>query len=249
MEIEANKTSGVFGLIGRVTEVAQSLQVTEKAQRQFQKVENRLLRELQSRLDRVAGPAVREVKAARATISASAARARATFVAVPVGGESPDLLLQGLLERSQTQTRDEARTELFAALLKNMLPDEARILSTLASGTVYPLIHVGMGPPIGAVTRHVLENASNVGKTAGLTLPQMTPAYLQRLQTLGVVEFGPEDERAAELYKLAEADETVLQACKRVAQESRFKARIVRRSVRISELGRQLWQAAQPRAE
>lgn len=246
MHIEEHKTPGVFGLIGRVTEAAQNLQVTEKAQRQFQKVETRLLRELQSRLDRVAGPAVREVKAARASISASAARARASFVAVPVGGEAPDLLLQGLLERSQTQTKEEARNELFAALLKNMLPDEARILSALACGKVYPLVHVGIGPPIGAMTRYVLENASNIGKTAGLTLPQMTPIYLQRLHALGVVDFGSEDERAAELYKLAEADESVLQACKQAGQESRFKARVLRRSVRISQLGRQLWQASQP---
>ena len=248
MDIEQHKNSGVLSLISRVTEVAQGLQVTEKAQRQFQKVETRLLKELQTRLDRVAGPAVREVKAARATISASAARAKASFVAVPVGGEPPDQLLLDLLERSKNQTREEARLELFSAVLKNMLPDEARILSVLSSGKVHALVHVGIGPPIGAVTRYVLENASNIGKAAGLTLPQMTPIYLQRLQTMGVVEFGPEDERAADMYKLTEADEMVLEASKRAGYGSRFKARIVRRSLRISELGKQLWQAAQPQA-
>lgn len=231
-------------LISRVTEAAQGLQVTERAQRQFQKVETRFLKELQTRLDRVAGSAVRELnRTARATASATAAKAR-TFVAMPLVDE-PARVLQDLLERSRSQLPDEARDELFCAVLKGLVPDEARILSALADGTVYPLVHVGIGPPVGKITRYVLENASCIGKSAGLTLPQMTPTYLQRLHAQGLVAFGPEDEAAAGLYKLTEADEPVISASKQAAQHSRFRARIERRSVRLSAFGAQLWRAAQ----
>lgn len=244
MENEQQKSgNGVLGLIGRVTDAAQGLQVTVKAQRQFQRVETRLLKGLQLRLDRVAGASAKS--ASKSSGRRASAPVQARYIAIPSAHESPAALMQALLLRSQEQTWEEARTDLFAALLRGMVPDEARILSTLASGKVYPLVHVGIGSPIGAVSRYLVENVSCIGKAAGLTLPQMTPAYLSRLRVMGLVEFGPEDERAAELYKLTEADEQVLEASRRAGQGGRFKTRIVRRSVRISDLGQQLWKASQ----
>jgi hypothetical protein len=129
------------------------------------------------------------------------------------------------------------------SLVKSLLPDEARILAALSDGTSYPLLHVDAGPRLGAPTRRVLANVSNVGKLAGVVLVHMTPAYVARLLALGLAEDGPEDSAHEVKYEILATDEQVRAAVDRVRRTDRQKETLQRRVLRISDLGRALWAA------
>src|SRR5581483_9365543 len=103
--------------------------------------------------------------------------------------DEPAELMAALLERSVTQDTAAAKRELAAATLRRLVPDEARILAVLADGQTPPLIHVLAR----AGGERILQNASLVGRTAALTLPSMTPAYVTHLRALGLVETRTED--------------------------------------------------------
>lgn len=146
-----------------------------------------------------------------------------------------------LLGRALTSTTASAREEYFLVLLAQLVPDEARIIAALAGGEPSPLVSVfrrSNGEP-------VLENASLVGRTAAITLPSLTPRYLAHLLALGLVETGPEDERSKSGYELVLAEADVRVALKQ-GEFGKVPARVERRTVRLSRLGQELWEAARP---
>jgi hypothetical protein len=156
---------------------------------------------------------------------------------------APDLL-DGLLHRSLHQSTEDARGELFAALLRQLVPDEARILAALA-GKSAPLVHV-YGRGRGSAARPLLENASGVGRTAGLSLPDLAPTYVSRLLALGLVEIGDEDPALAVELEILMADPLVRAAIKDADALSRLPPRIVRGTLRLSALGAALWDGCHP---
>jgi hypothetical protein len=158
-------------------------------------------------------------------------------------GDDLAATMEALLRRSLAQSTAAGRYELFRTLLAQLLPDEARIMAALGDGSTSPLVHVetrslapGPGTPL-------LENASLVGRTAAVTIPQLTPTYVSHLQSLGLVESGPEDPGLAEEYEVLMAEAVVREALTRGAQNGFFPPRTVRRTLRLSPLGRQLWEA------
>src|SRR4051812_38217985 len=78
----------------------------------------------------------------------------------PGGGGISDEM-ERLLTRSLEQTPAGGRGELFARLVGQLLPDEARILSALSEGPGAAIVHVES-----RTGRRVLENASVLGRTA-----------------------------------------------------------------------------------
>ncbi len=64
--------------------------------------------------------------------------------------------------------------------------------------------------------RAALENASLIGRTANVALPQMVPQYVSHLLSLGLVEAGPEDPPSlATEYEVLMAETSVLAAIKK----------------------------------
>lgn len=143
-----------------------------------------------------------------------------------------------LLERSVTDSRAESEEYFFATILRQLVPDEARIVAALADGSAHAVIDVE------ARGRTVLANASSIGRTAGVVLPGNVPVYLGRLLRLGLAELGEPDPALSLHYELLLTDETVRAAEERARRSG--KPRHVRRSVRISELGRRFWAACEP---
>src|SRR5262249_28824530 len=137
----------------------------------------------------------------------------------------------------------QSQTGYFVTILKSLVPDEARILAVLSDGSAYPLIHVAEGSLVGASGRREVDNVSNVGRSAGMLWLDMVPAYIGRLRALGLVETGPEDPSAKIKYEMLETENAVRRAVERISQSSRQKPRIVRRTLRLSELGHALWAA------
>ncbi|MEO8815286.1 MAG: Abi-alpha family protein, partial [Mycobacterium sp.] len=128
------------------------------------------------------------------------------------------------------------------SVLTQLVPDEARIIAALAEAKQQPpLLHVLPRSGHG----RVLENASLIGRTAALTIPQMTPQYVAHLRSLGLVDTGPEDENNAKGYELLQADKAVRVALKE-GELGKFPARVVRRTLVLTDRGRELWENTRP---
>jgi len=153
-------------------------------------------------------------------------------------------MLAELLARSIGQTPEDARRDAFVTILRQLVPDEARIVAALSDGGGHPVIHVTAGSTLGSSTRRVLSNVSPVGQAAGVQLREMTPHYLSHLLELGLVELFPEDPKQALKYEILESATAVRAAVTKIEAGSKMtRARIVRRTVRLTALGHDLWAA------
>ena len=155
---------------------------------------------------------------------------------------SPNGVLRALLDRSMYTSPDKSRDALYLDLLGSLVPDEARILAALSDGSGYPVIH-GAEPGTGGNPVFTLKNASTVGRSAGVSLPRYTPLYLTRMLGLGLVRMGPEAASMHDEYEMLLTDSAVNVALATARRGVRA-ARVIRRTVRISDLGQELWEAA-----
>ena len=151
-----------------------------------------------------------------------------------------------LLERSVEATRSDTREYLFGTIISQLVPDEARILAALASGTAFAAGDL-VQRSRRAAPRTLVANASTVGRNAGVVTPDNTPTYLTRLLGFGLIEFGPEDEGMDVQYDMLSTD-NVLTDAKRAAEQAKQggAVKLVRKTVRMSALGREFWAASDP---
>ena len=220
-----HRRSRLGALLGTAASVAKwapgvgtSLAITE---RELARVEGLVWREVRNRMDAAAGPSPVGPAAAGSGPSDDAAQ---------------ELLAQ-LLTISIEQSAQEARSRLFVSLLGQLQPDEARILAALSDGTEYPVVHVAIRGSLGTTGPVVLANASTVGRAAGVALPDWVPAYVTHLHQLQLVSVGQESHALADGYEILLTEAVVRQA----QIEAGAHSRIVRRSLRLSRLGRDLW--------
>jgi hypothetical protein len=153
---------------------------------------------------------------------------------------TPERVFRALMERSMYDRPVQSAAALHLALVSALLPDEARILAAVSDGARYPVIHVaepGVGAPV-----YLSENASTVGRAAGVALPDKTPVYLVRMLRLGLITIGPEDTSMRDDYEMLLTDSAVHAAIGAVS--GMRGARVIRRTVGISELGQEVWEAA-----
>ncbi len=155
--------------------------------------------------------------------------------------ESPRAIMAALLSESLEHDALSSEREYVVALLRQLLPDEARIVAALASGPPAATVSVyrrGSGEVL-------LENASLIGRRAAVTLPSRTTRYVAHLLHLGLVELGPEDKQNGTDYEMVLADREVRPALKEGAM-GKLPARVERKTLRLSDHGRALWEAARP---
>ncbi|HET6877022.1 MAG TPA: Abi-alpha family protein [Jatrophihabitans sp.] len=151
-----------------------------------------------------------------------------------------------LLERSAAADVRRGRDYLFGTIVSQLVPDEARILAVLAGGRLFAAIDV-LSKQVGrSTTRTVLANASTVGSAAGVALPDNVPTYLSRLDSLGLLDFSqPIDDLDAQFAELL--DDPRVRTARAEAENGKLgSARIVRKSVTLSPLGREFWSACAP---
>lgn len=224
-------TPGSVAFVRRALKRAEQLPVAGDAVRRMQTVEKWAVAELKYRLDELSDTGGRRW-------------ARADSDAGQCGRE----LMAGLLSEADNQTFDQAREQQFLCVLAQLSPDQAKILAVLAQGRVLPLIHVGAGLPAGPVRELVLENASSVGREAGVTLRESVPLMVGQMRALGLLDLGPEDETLKTAYEVLAADGAVREASSYVKSKLRLWPRLVRHTVKVSDFGRELWQFAGPPA-
>jgi hypothetical protein len=156
---------------------------------------------------------------------------------------APDAVLESLLERSLFYSPQDSRHELYCALLNELVPDEARILAAVSDGSTYPVVHVAEPTGTGSGVT-VLANASTVGGRAGVSLPDHTPLYLTRMEHLGLIAIGPEGPGTmANDYEMLLTDGAVVMAQSKARRGIRG-ARVIKRTVSITSLGQEVWEAA-----
>lgn len=161
----------------------------------------------------------------------------------PTAMASLDQKMRSLLDRALDQTTGGGQSELFHRIIDQLVPDEARIISALSDGSSAPLVSIRARTPTGGPGKVVLANASLVGRTANLALPHMTPSYVTHLLTLGLIESGPEDPAMKQDYEILMSESYLLKAIK-VASRGPLPARVEKRTVQITALGRSLWEAS-----
>ncbi|UTI66685.1 DUF4393 domain-containing protein [Paraconexibacter antarcticus] len=224
--------SSVFGALGAVAgqtrAVAREIPGVRTLEAQVAEAERALVRELKRRLDGVDDRPL-------------AALGEAPEPASPGPPPSPAETMGALLRQSMRNTPADSRRALHGTLLAEIVPDEARILSALSDGSAYPLVHVAE-PGVGPFQKRVLENASSVGRAAGVALPDRTHIYVAHLRRLGLVETGPEDTSIRDEYELLLSDAAVRAAIGGISRGP-LGPRIIRQTVRLSPLGRELWDA------
>jgi hypothetical protein len=225
------------GAAGGLRRTARSVPGLRSVEAGLGAIERLLLVQLKQRLDQLEpGPPVQTFAPEAGTVDgALAAPAQAL--------QSAADRMRELLRLSIQLTPEQSRRSLHEALLRELVPDEARILSALSDGSVYPMVHIAE-PGVGTYQKRVLENGSSVGRAAGVALPDRTHVYVAHLRRLGLVETGPEDPSMREEYDILLTDTMLRDAVASVSRGPR-KARIIRRTIAISGLGRELWEATQ----
>lgn len=160
------------------------------------------------------------------------------------GGDTRVRMLNQLLEDSLHTDLGRSREELHLRILRQLVPDEARILAAVSDGTRYPLLHIEVRGTTGG-SRTVLANACTVGRVAGVHLHSAVPGYIGHLRELGVLEEGPKEDSLSDQYALLANEDYVLRAVES-AQGGLRGTSEVRRTVHISPLGSELWAACRP---
>jgi hypothetical protein len=146
-----------------------------------------------------------------------------------------------LLNRSANTDAAGAERHLYATILSQLLPDEARILAALADGKPRPAVDIVLRGPLGGGKGTVLRNASTIGRSAGVSAPGYVPMYVTRLAAMGLVDIGDEDQELAEQYDILMTDQLVRQV-----EQRGQRVKVVRHTVAMSELGQRFWQASDP---
>jgi hypothetical protein len=122
----------------------------------------------------------------------------------------------------------------FAGILRELLPDEARILRFMALAGPQPAIDVRTRTPLGVGSELIAGGINLVAEMAGCARPERNQEYLANLDRLGMIYFSDERVEDPRRYSLVEAQPVASAAMSRAR-----KSTTVYRSIRISRFGLQ----------
>lgn len=154
--------------------------------------------------------------------------------------------LSELLACAIEQSAATGEHALFRRILDRLVPDEAAMIAALAEGGGGPAALVHVVPRARRPdSPHGLENATSLGRRAGTSSQRLVPTYVQHLLELGLVEYGPEEEEMELEFEILMAETEVRDALRR-CKTGVMGPRVVRQTLRLSDLGGALWEACRP---
>lgn len=108
-------------------------------------------------------------------------------------GPDPDLseLYANLLATSMDRITASRAHPSFVEVVKNMCPDEAKILRFAATTGQYPIVNIKLVSSNDSSFHIVNRYVSFIGSDAKLECQTLAPSYLDNLQRLGVIEIDP----------------------------------------------------------
>jgi hypothetical protein len=101
--------------------------------------------------------------------------------------ESLRELYANLLANSMDERTAREAHPAFVDIIRNMNPDEAKIMQFLATEADYPIIHIKLVSKKDGSYSFVHRNVSLVGISAGCLNPVLTPSYIDNLERLGLI--------------------------------------------------------------
>jgi hypothetical protein len=141
---------------------------------------------------------------------------------------------EALLRRSRDVWDEDSRHPAYAAILRDLAPDEARILVLLLRDGPQPTVDVLVGGMAGRLrtSRLIARELTMIGPHAGVRHSNAVPAHLNNLARLGLVRSSPEPVSELRRYQVLEVQPDVLVAVHSV----RF-PKLVRGSIHLTPLG------------
>jgi len=151
----------------------------------------------------------------------------------------------------------------FLTVLRQLTPDEVRIVSTFQHDGPYPLLTVSARYRFGERLSTELRHFSLIGTNAGCEHPERTAMYVDNLCRLGLAELRPvriaDDTR---MFKALEANPQVKAAIARIearipelesaapsGDDNRVVADVQRTALYVTAFGRQFYEACEYRPE
>lgn len=147
---------------------------------------------------------------------------------------------QGLeLLRRSTQLDDPDEHPAMAMIMREMSPDEARIVRFLGETGPHAVIDVIAHNPMTRKRREMVHNYSLVGREAGCIRPANAPIYLDNLSRLGIVAIRPYRLRSQRNYDLLTCQPEVQDIRKPEGRLVRLK--VVHKGIELSDFGKELF--------
>jgi Abortive infection alpha len=129
----------------------------------------------------------------------------------------------------------------FAGILRELHPDEARILRLLYTEGPQAAVDVRNWRPLGIGSHVVAPGLNMIGQHAGCLMVERVPVYLSNLFRLGLIWFSRDPVGEIGPYQVLEAQPQVKEALKEAGHGT-----TVRRSIRLTPFGEQFCHACLP---
>jgi hypothetical protein len=147
-----------------------------------------------------------------------------------------------LLATSMDKTRARKAHPAFVEIIRQLTPDEAKIVQLFARPKPLPLLdlRVDVLQPTDSLRggNELHRNFSLLGEEAGCTLPEMTPTYLDNICRLGLAEIPQFFEYTAPgTYEPLEQHPTIQSSKKAYESSGKFRVTLIRKALRITQLG------------
>ncbi len=132
----------------------------------------------------------------------------------------------------------------FVDIIKNMSPDEARIIRLFSTFSQFPSIDLIAKHVSGQSYAVVVRNFSNIAREAACEHRDLVPSYLDNLCRLGLLEMPPGKAMIVELaYEALESAKELATAKERIDASRDSTVAFERKIVAITTLGKQFCQA------
>lgn len=162
------------------------------------------------------------------------------FTGMTVSDVRRNLRQQGMdLLRRSTALDDPDEHPAMAMILKEMSPDEARIIRFLGETGPHAVIDVIAHNPMTRKKREMVHNYSLLGRESGCIRPWNAPIYLDNLSRLGVV--------AIRQYRLRSQRNYDLLACQPEVQDIKkpegrlVRLKLIHKGAELSDFGKELF--------
>jgi hypothetical protein len=150
-----------------------------------------------------------------------------------------------LLARSAA-IRDEPEVHpAFAAVLDQLVPDEARLLRLLATDGPQPVVDVFAAGPLGIGTREVARGISMIGGNAGCLHSELVELYIDNLERLGLVRHATDPLPDDGAYDVLQAQPAVA-AAEEEAASGPTRARVEKGALKLTGFGRRFCEVCLP---
>jgi hypothetical protein len=127
----------------------------------------------------------------------------------------------------------------FVEIIKQLTPDEARLMRYFSTGVPLPVITVRADLEDGRGGIDSIVNFSVFGEQAGCEHPPLSPSYLDNLSRLGLIEVADKFYTAPSAYDELENHPSIVEAKKQINDIEGQKVTVQQRLVEVTRLGGQ----------